>query len=133
MPNIAHALIGLIIMGSIGASFLLIYFNNNLNWWAVIPGGVLITLGAVTVLEETNAIPINTEAIFFIGLGLTFLTLFLLPTPAGRLKWAIYPALPLLLVGAFLGFQNQEQIWQYAGPAVIILAGIYFLFSAFRR
>ena len=123
----------LIVLVSVGIAFFAIYFSNNLHWWAIIPGGASITMGIVSLANSTDLIPFDSGALFFFGLGLTFFLLFFLPTPAGRLKWAIFPALPLLLVGAFLLFENQEQIWLYAGPTILVLAGLYFLLSAFRK
>ena len=123
----------LIVLGSIGIAFVAVYFNDRVNWWALIPGGVLLTLGVVSLADETNLVAFDSSAIFFFGLGFTFLVLYLIPTPYGRIRWAIFPALPLLLVGGFLAFESQAQVWEIAGPAIIIVAGLYFLVSAMRK
>jgi hypothetical protein len=129
----ADYLSGVIILGGIGIAFIAVYLNDRVNWWALIPGGVLLTLGVVSLVDEANLVSFDSSAIFFFGLGLTFFVLYLIPTPYGRLKWAIFPALPLLLVAGFLAFQSQAQVWEIAGPAIIIIAGLYFLISAMRK
>ena len=123
----------LIVLSTIGIAFIAVYLNDRVNWWALIPGGVLVTLGVVSLADETTLVAFDSSAIFFFGLGLTFLVLYLIPTPYGRIKWAIFPALPLLLVGGFLAFESQAQVWEIAGPAIIIVAGLYFLVSAMRK
>ena len=68
----------------------------------------------------------------FLGLGLTFLILSFLRTGQGRIKWAIYPAIILLAFGIVLSFTGTP-LWNYVWPALIIVAGLYFLLTAFFR
>lgn len=123
---------GLILLGSIGLSFLFVFFTNRINWWSVIPGGVLLTLGVVSWADAANLFNIDSSVIFFFGVGLTFLILFLIPTPYGRLTWPLYPAIVLILIGFFFVYQDQQAIWNIVGPAAIVIAGLYFLIGAFR-
>jgi len=98
-------------------------------WWAVIPGGTLVTLAVVAALGEV----IPGEAvggIFFLGLAATFGLVYLLPTPQGRMKWAWVPALVLGIMGLLLivtlgGWINI--LW----PIALILVGGYVLYRAF--
>jgi len=69
---------GLAFLGAIGLGFWAIYLTSRERWWAIIPGGVLITLGCVSALSDVFGI-LNTGGVFFIGLGLTFLLVALLP------------------------------------------------------
>ncbi|MDH5507542.1 MAG: hypothetical protein OEZ02_10005 [Anaerolineae bacterium] len=117
----------------VGLGFLLIYISNRLHWWAVIPSGLLFTLGAISLVENSPPPGIETGGVLFLGLGITFLLLSFLPTPYGRVRWALYPALPLLLIGTFLTFEQTSSYLDYTWPAIIILAGLYFLWGAFRR
>jgi Na+-transporting methylmalonyl-CoA/oxaloacetate decarboxylase gamma subunit len=87
----------------------------------------------VTFFKNTNYFSFDSNAVFFLGMGLTFLLLFLIPTRIGRLKWTLYAAIPLLLVGAFLIYKGDSQLWQYAGPALVILAGLYFIVGSLVR
>ncbi|MDH5606276.1 MAG: hypothetical protein OEY93_05265 [Anaerolineae bacterium] len=124
---------GLIILGSLGLSFLLIFLTNRVQWWAVIPGGVLLTVGVISWIDETGAAGVGSETVLFLGLGLTFLLLYLVPTPVGRIGWAIFPAAALLLVGAFVGYADNEVVGKILGPAGILLAGLVLLVSSLRK
>jgi len=132
-PHLGETYSEMILLVVIGLSFIGVYLNDRLQWWAVMPGGIMITLGAVSFVNQTGFYDLKSNAVFFLGMGLTCLFLFLIPTKIGRLKWPIYAAIPLLLVGAFLTYQGQDILWQYAGPAIIILAGLYFFLSSLIR
>lgn len=132
-PAAANRLAGLAVLGGLGLGFLAIYLRQRINWWALIPGGLLLTLGVISALEGQPLAGFNRDGLFFFGLGLTFLTLWLIPTPFGRLHWAIYPAIPLLLFGLWLGFNQDPAIWNIVWPAVILLLGLWLLLRGFRR
>jgi len=70
--------------------------------------------------------------LFFLGLGVTFGLVYLLPTREGRMNWALIPAAVLLIFGALL-IASEVQIIKYVGPAVLVLAGVYLVYRAFRR
>ena len=133
LPNVDGTYRGLLALGGIGLSFLLIYFNDRVNWWALIPGGILISLGVISIFDQLEVSGFDTGGILFLGLGLTFLLLFILPTPYGRLNWAIIPAIILLLFGFLIGFGEDLEIGGYIGPAIIILAGIMVLINSLRK
>jgi hypothetical protein len=125
----AETISGAILFFAIGLSFWLIYINNSSNWWAIIPGGVLWSLAAVTIMPEGTWF---SRGIFFLGLGLTFLLVYLLPKPEGRMKWALYPAVALFLVGllATIGASNWIKfIW----PVALLIGGAVLLYFAIRK
>ena len=99
------------------------------KWWAIIPGGVLVTLAAVAGLERGT--DIQTGGIFFLGLGATFILVALAPNPHGQMRWAFIPAAVLLILGLllFVGFHGHHYIW----PLSLISAGLFLLVRAFRR
>ncbi len=122
------AISGGLFLAAIGAGFWAIYLTRRDFWWALIPGGVLVTLGAVAALGDK----VNGEAvggIFFLGLAATFGGLCFLPTAQGRQTWAAIPAGILgvmgvaLLAGAAVGLS-------YILPAALILVGLYLLWRA---
>ncbi len=133
-PALAAAWGGPLFLGGIGLSFWAVYLANREHWWAIIPGGVLLTLAVVasmeTVFQRTEQ-RVQTGGIFFIGLGLTFALVGLLPAPRGRMRWAFIPALVLLLMG-LLVFAAAEQLINYLWPLALILAGLYLVFRTFR-
>jgi len=122
-----------ITLSGIGLSFVLIYFNDRINWWALIPGGLLISLGIGEVVGTIEPAWVESGSILFLGLGITFLLLYLLPTPYGRLKWALIPSIILLVLGGILAFSENIEIGGFVGPAIIIIAGILVLYNAIKK
>jgi hypothetical protein len=101
-----------------------VYFRQPDHWWAIIPGGVLLTLGFASALSEAFAI-VETGGVFFVGLGLTFLFVALL----AKMKWAYIPATVLLMLGFFLGTPFIG-IMEYAWIGVLLVAGVVLVVSA---
>jgi hypothetical protein len=129
LPEIGDVLGGTLFLGGIGLAFWVIYFINREHWWAVIPGGVLFTLALVAGLSPVLE-GIETGGVFLLGLGLTFGLLSLLPTPQGRMRWALIPAGVLLAMGLVIT-TAATGIIKYLWPAALILVGLYLLFRAF--
>lgn len=117
---------GAIFLGGLALSFWLILTLHREHWWAIIPAGVLTTLA---VLAGTGT---GQSAVFFIGLGVTFLLVFLLPSPGERKTWALIPAAILLVIGILLGTPYVEAL-NYLGAAALIIGGGFFLYRALQR
>lgn len=128
MPGIPW--IGAIFLGGIGLSFGLIYLINRENWWAVIPGGVLLTLAIVAGVDPYvhGDLP---GGIFMLGLGLTFALVGFLPTPQGHMKWAFIPAAVLLIIGIFL-MTPLMPLFKFVWPVALIVLGGYFIIRNLR-
>jgi hypothetical protein len=114
---------GAFFLGIIGISFWIIFLLNQANWWAIIPGGVMLSLAAVTALGRSFS-GIQTGGVLFIGLGLTFGLLALYHTPQGRMRWPLIPASVLLLIGMLI-IAASSSIFRLIWPVAIILIGIY--------
>jgi hypothetical protein len=128
-PRLAGVWGGPLFLGGISAAFWAVYATRREFWWAVIPGGVMLTLAVVA--GVTQAFPgLGGGGLFFLGLGATFGLLSLLRTPEGRLKWASIPAVVLLIFGAVIA-ASEAEILRYVGPAVLVLAGVYLVARAF--
>jgi hypothetical protein len=121
---------GALFLGGIALAFWVIYFVNPDHWWAVIPGGVLLTLSLVAGLSSVLE-GVEIGGVFFLGLGLTFALLALLPTPEGRLTWAIIPAIVLLVMGALIT-AAAAQLIDYVWPVALVVGGLYLLYRVFR-
>ncbi len=128
-PQIGDDWSGAIVVGGIGLAFWAIYFANRENWWAVIPGGVLLTIALLIGLSSVIE-GFETGGVFLLGLGLTFGLLSFLQTPQGRMKWALIPASVLLVIGLLLTAASAS-ILKFIWPAVLILVGLYFIFRTF--
>ncbi len=114
---------GAVLLLVIGFSFWLVYFVNRMNWWAIIPGGVLITLAVVTALQRSFS-GFQMGGVLFIGLGLTFGLLAVIPFPHGKMRWPLIPAGVLLLIGLLIAAATSS-ILRVAWPIALILLGIY--------
>jgi hypothetical protein len=129
-PGISDVWSGFIVLGSIGLSFILIFLVNHQNWWALIPGGALITLGLVS--GAAQFLPgIETGGIFLLGLGVTFALVALVPTPQGRMWWAWIPAGILAFIGLILT-AVAGNIFIYIGPFVLIVGGGILIYFALK-
>jgi len=130
LPDSLEAYDGLVFFLGISLGFWWVYFTGPERWWAIIPGGVLLTLGIVSVLDEAFGGDTG-GGVFFLGLGLTFVLVAVLPGGSGR-SWALIPGAILLIFGAILGtpyFGLAEYLW----PAVLIFLGGYFILRFFRN
>ena len=128
-PRVGEAWGGVLVLGAISLAFWAIYFANREHWWAVIPGGVLLTLAVVAGVSSFVG-EAGTGAIFFLGLGLTFGLLSFLPTKQGRMKWMLIPAVVLLAMG-LLTTPVAAELLPYIGPAALILVGLYLALRVF--
>lgn len=124
---------GALFLGLIGLSFWAIYFMNRQFWWAVIPGGVLMTLATVAGID--SVLPETPDALsgglFFAGLGLTFVVLGLLPTGQGPMRWAFIPGGILLVMGLLVALAAASLI-NYVWPIALILAGLVLVWRTLR-
>ncbi|NLT74666.1 MAG: hypothetical protein GXX94_10840 [Chloroflexi bacterium] len=113
-----------------GCTFFAVYLLHRENWWAIIPGGVLLTLAVVVCLAETANGELAGAAMMF-GMALTFAVLSLLNTPDGRLRWALIPAGILGALGCVILLQAGE--WAgYITALIPIAAGLFMIFRASR-
>ncbi len=130
LPRVGDALGGTIFLGGIGLAFWVVYFLNREHWWAVIPGGVMFTVALIAGLDSVFE-GAEMSGVLFLGLGLTFGLLSLLPTPQGRMRWALIPAAVLLVMGLLITAATTG-ILDYLWPAALIVVGLYLLFRMFR-
>jgi hypothetical protein len=131
-PSLADIWGASLVLGSIGLSFWAIYLNDRQNWWAIIPGGVLLTLASVAGLGRALDL-LQVGGIFFIGLGLTFALVALLPSPQSELRWAWVPAGILLVMGALLLATLGNMLNIIWPAALILLGGFMILRSLIKR
>ena len=132
LPALAAFLGGAIFLGSISLGFWLVYVFKREFWWAIIPGGVLATLALVS-MSGINGFGIDTGGLFFLGLGLTFALVAVLPNPVGSIKWAWIPAAVLLIMGVLISAASSSWI-NYVWPVALILGGGLLLYrTVFSR
>ena len=118
---------GAVFLGCIGLAFWLIYLRRQDQWWAIIPGGVLLTLAAVAGLDK---ILDWGEVIFFLGLACTFALVGILPNQLDT-RWAFIPAAVLAVLGVAL-FEPFQSIMLLIWPVALIALGGYILFRNWK-
>ncbi|MCS7061783.1 MAG: hypothetical protein RMN25_11550 [Anaerolineae bacterium] len=120
---------GAVFLGAVGLGFIVVYFLRRDFWWALIPAGVLMTLAGVT-WSASFLSGLESGALFFLGLGLTFGVVALIPTPHGRMSWAWIPAGILGLMGVLI-MLALGSLLNYVWPVALIAAGVYLLVRSF--
>jgi len=129
-PDLADDWGGSIVLLGIGSSFVVIYLIDHQNWWAIIPAGVLISIAVVIGLEEYVS-ETAFVGLFFLGIGLTFGLLALLPSPQGKMRWSLIPAGILSIMGlVFLLFSGD--VFRIIGAVALIFLGAYFIYRTVR-
>lgn len=129
LPDSLEAYDGLVFFGGLSLGFWWVYFTGTDRWWAIIPAGVMLTLGTVSLIDDL-AQDAETGGLFFLGLGLTFILVAVLPGEKSGRTWALIPGVILLLFGALLGTPYQG-ITDYLWPAILIILGGYFVLRFF--
>ena len=130
LPPQYEDLSGAIFLGMIGVSFLIIYLTQREQWWAIIPGGVLVSLAGVVVASNV----FNGEAaggVLFIGIALTFLVLYFRPVDGTRMDWAIWPAGITGVMGLFL-LAGAVDVMRFIWPLILIAVGGWVLLRGLR-
>jgi len=128
LPDTLEDLGGAVFLGAIGLGFWLVYLSGRDRWWAIIPGGVLFTLAAVSALPDNIFGGVDSGAVFFLGLALTFLLVALLV----GMSWAYWPAGALGVLGIFLVFESQIFLLSYLAAAALIGVGVLIIWRSLR-
>jgi hypothetical protein len=122
---------GAVILGGIGISFMLVYALGRERWWALIPGGVLLTLSGM-ILMEAYFPERATVGVFLLGMGLTFGLVAVLPNLVGEMRWAWIPAGILLAMGLlFIAAAGEALAYFWAGT--LILVGGLMIYRALKK
>ena len=129
LPEFEEEWGGTIVLGGVALAFWAVYLVRRDFWWAIIPGGVLLTVAVITGLSTVLEGDL-VGALFFLGLGLTFALVALMPTPEGRMKWALIPAGILTIMGLVI-LAAAGAVFGYIWPLVLILAGLFLLLRLF--
>jgi len=131
-PRLDGEVVGAIFLGSIAVAFWAVLISQPSFWWAVIPAGAISSVAAMTALSIVIRADDAVAAILFLGLALTFAVVGFMPTQQGRMRWAFIPAGILFVFGLGL-LSAAAEVINYVWPALIIAAGVFFLYRSFMR
>jgi len=135
-PDRMEFLTGAAFLASVGIGFLAVYLARRDFWWAIIPGGTLVSLSVVAGISDSGfAESFDVGSVLFFGLGITFLLVALTATEeGGPRRWAYIPAGVLLLIGVVIFSQQTAMLaaLNYVWPIVLILLGAFFLLQAYQ-
>lgn len=131
-PAAADPWSGAIFMAVLSLGFWGIWLSRRDWWWAIIPAGAILSVSAMIVAGSLLPGELAPLSMLFLGLGLTFGLLLLVPTNEGHIRWPAVPALVLLLLGALSAFVFSPSL-QLLAPALLILGGILLIVRVLRR
>jgi hypothetical protein len=132
LPQLGDVLGGSVFLLALSLSFLIIYAVTGAEqWWALIPGGILLSLALLIGLETYIGDDLF-AGLFLLAIGLTFAVVYLVPTSEGRMTWALFPAGILALIGLIV-LSAATQLVAYIWPTVLIVIGGYLLLRNVRR
>lgn len=117
---------GALLLGLGGLGFWAVYARSHATWWAVIPGGALVTL-AVTGMLEGTASETAMGSVLFFGLAVTFALLTVLP--GTHMRWPAYVAAGLAVIGVLVALGADDAV-TWANVVALIGAGGYLVWRA---
>jgi hypothetical protein len=121
--------LGALFLGMIGLSFWIIYAVKREFWWAIIPGGALLSLAAVVLASIWSTGEVAGSVLFF-GLAITFAILWAVPTEEGHMGWALFPAVILAFLGTAV-LLNFGSAANYVWAIGLIAIGLWLLYRQF--
>lgn len=130
LPWLPDGFTGAIFLGMLSLGFLSIVLMNHARWWAIIPGGALLSVAATAAFSEV--LPDQAVGgVLFLGLAATFAVLALLRATPG-MRWMFVPAAVLGATGLLL-LTSAAHLAGILWPLVLIGIGIALLFGSRRR
>ncbi|MCJ7511381.1 MAG: hypothetical protein MUO23_00255 [Anaerolineales bacterium] len=123
---------GAVFMGVLSLGFWGVWLANRQAWWAIIPAGAVLSVSGMILVGGLVPAELAPLSVLFLGMGLTFGLLLLVPTAEGRMRWPAVPALVLLLLGGFSTLLFSPSL-QFLGPGLLILGGLLLIVRVFRK
>ena len=114
---------------SIGVTFLVVYFNDRKNWWALIPAYTMIMVGFLVAFLETGILTdMLIPAFVLFSIAIPF---FIVYFKNRENWWALIPGGILGTIAS--GFLLSEPIGKFLTPVVLIVIGFILIFRQNRK
>ena len=124
-------LVSALVVFAISTPFFFIYFTQEKHWWAIIPAGILCSIGVTALISAVSPAFDHSNvknALFLLGFAATFSVVYLRRSVQPT-DWAKYPA----IVFGFLALLSLfEHTGIDGGPLVVIGIGVIVLVSSLR-
>jgi hypothetical protein len=106
------------VLGAIALPFLVVFYSNRTHWWALIPAYVLLAIGIMVPLLETNLLNDSFVATYVLAtIALPFIVVYVRDR---QNWWALIPAYALLAIGIMVGFIEAGWLRDLIIPAYIM-------------
>jgi hypothetical protein len=129
-PRQAEVWGGALFLGGTSLGFWAIALTQPRHWWAIIPGGVLLTVALVAGLDQARPGQ-DYGGVVLLGIAATFGIVSLVSPSGKRMTWALIPATVLGVIG--VAVLTQTAAWLgYVWPAALIGAGLYLIYRTQR-
>jgi len=130
IPNFIEEIGVGIFLASIGLSFIIILLIQRTFWWAIIPGGVMISIALLVGLSFIEAF--NSPWLMFFGFAATFAAIALYTRqPGEKFHWTWIPALVFVVLGGLMGL-NKFELLKFILPAALLVGGGYFIWRSLK-
>ena len=113
-------IIATVVLVLIAIPFLAVFLLNRENWWALIPGWVLLTIGVMVFLLDQNLLPGDLVPLYVLSsIGMPFLVVYLMNRENW---WALIPAYVLLNIATMVTLIVFDLLDGFAIPAYIMFS-----------
>ncbi len=126
--------IGPVFLWTPGVLFLAAYASNHeKNWWAIIPGGILLTVGTAAFLDigwwfDDDWVPV----VLMGGFSLTFAAVYFARVATGQpAAWALFVS-AIFAVICLVVISEQLDLDDFIMPVVFIAIGLYLIIRGYR-
>lgn len=117
------------VLSAIALPFLVVFFRDRAQWWALIPAYVLFVVGLMVALIGWGILDdLLVPAYVMFAIAIPFFVVFARDT---RNWWALIPGGILAVIG--LSFLIAEAAAQYIAPVLLILVGAWILARQFMH
>jgi len=112
------ALQGSFFLAGLGLAFLILCIVRREQWWAMIPGGVLLVLSIAPIADRIPWLDSGIPLIIFGGFGVVFLALYL----STHMRWSLWVAVSLACFGILVQLISGPALISGSIFAVVLIA-----------